>query len=97
LLLEIAVVTAAAAMLWLIPGTGLDEGFATAFGPGQGILTLARVAAWSLGVVLLVLIAKTLAIPQTMAATGLFYIQATTIAVGEIVAHWLLFRTGLPL
>lgn len=97
LLLEIVVVVAAAAVLWAWPGAPLAEGFDMAFGPEQGILTLARVAAWSLGVVLLVLLAKTLAIPQTMAATGLFYIQATTIAVGEIIAHWLLFRTGLPL
>jgi hypothetical protein len=97
LLLEIGVVVSAAALLWLWPGSGLDEGFARAFGPDQGILTIARIAAWSLGVILLVLIAKTLEIPQTMAATGLFYIQATTIAVGEIIAHWLLFRTGLPL
>ena len=47
--------------------------------------------------VLMHLIGRTLAIPQTMAATGLFYIQALVVAVGEICGHWLLFRTGLPL
>lgn len=97
LLLEIAAVIVAVSLLWIWPGSPLGTGFASAFGAEQGILTLARAAAWGLGLVLLVLIAKTLEIPQTMAATGLFYIQATTVAVGEIIAHWLLFRTGLPL
>jgi len=47
--------------------------------------------------VLFILIEKTLEIPQTMAATGLFYIAALGAAVGEIASHWLLFRTGIPL
>jgi hypothetical protein len=97
LVVEVAVVALAAVALWGWPGAPLDDGFKTAFGDAQGLLTLARAAAWSLSLVLLVLIGKTLEIPQTMAATGLFYIYATTVAVGEIIGHWLLFRTGLPL
>lgn len=96
LLLEIFVVLAGIALLCLVAGQGLSGGFSEAFGEAQGILVLARVAAWALGVLLLVLIDRTLQIPQTMAATGLFYIQATCVAVGEILAHWLLFRTQLP-
>ena len=34
---------------------------------------------------------------QTMAATGLFYLEALVVLVGQIAGHWLLFRTGLPL
>jgi hypothetical protein len=93
---EIVIVAVSATVLWGTDALVPQGAFEAAFG-AQAILVLARVAAWTLGLVLMVLIAKTLEIPQTMAATGLFYIHATTIAVGEIVGHWLLFRTGIPL
>jgi hypothetical protein len=60
-------------------------------------LVVGRIVAWVLAAILLLLIRKTLEIPQTMAATGLFYIEALVGAVGQILALWLLFRTGLPL
>ena len=60
-------------------------------------LALARVAAWALAALTLALAARALAIPHTMAATGLFYIEALAVCVGQIIAHWLLFRTGLAL
>jgi hypothetical protein len=93
---QLVVVPLAALTLWLQPSPVLDHAFAAAFG-AQLSLIIGRAATWALALVLLTLIARTLAIPQTMAATGLFYIQALTIAVGEIFSHWLLFRTGLPL
>jgi hypothetical protein len=40
---------------------------------------------------------KTLQIPQTMAATGLFYIAILTVLVGEFMSRYILFRTSLPL
>jgi hypothetical protein len=40
---------------------------------------------------------RTLAIPQTMAATGLFYVAVLTAVVGEMLGRFLLFRTSLPL
>lgn len=43
------------------------------------------------------MIGRTLAIPQTMAATGLFYIAILAVIVGEMMGRLLLFRTGLPL
>jgi hypothetical protein len=43
------------------------------------------------------LIRRTLAIPQTMAATGLFYVAVLFATVGEMVGRLVLFRTGLPL
>lgn len=94
---ELIVVPLAALALWLSPLPAWREAFATAFSERFIFLLIGRVAAWALALVLLGLIRRTLAIPQTMAATGLFYIQALTIAVGEIFGHWLLFRTGLPL
>jgi hypothetical protein len=39
---------------------------------------------------------KTLAIPQTMAATGLFYIAILGVLVGEMLGRFILFRTSLP-
>ncbi len=40
---------------------------------------------------------RTLQIPQTMAATGLFYIAILAAVVGEFLGRFILFRTSLPL
>ena len=40
---------------------------------------------------------RTLQIPQTMAATGLFYVALLAAIVGEFLGRFLLFRTSLPL
>lgn len=40
---------------------------------------------------------RTLQIPQTMAATGLFYVAVLTSVVGEFLGRFLLYRTSLPL
>jgi hypothetical protein len=40
---------------------------------------------------------RTLAIPQTMAATGLFYVAVLGSVVGEFLGRFVLFRTSLPL
>ncbi len=47
--------------------------------------------------ILAAMIWRTLQIPQTMAATGLFYIAILAVVVGELMGRYLLFRTGLPL
>jgi hypothetical protein len=56
-------------------------------------LLLGPVAALGIGY----LIHRTLAIPHTMAATGLFYIAILFVLVGEMLGRLLLFRTSLPL
>jgi hypothetical protein len=43
------------------------------------------------------LISRTLRIPQTMAATGLYYIAILFVMVGEMLGRLVLFRSGLPL
>jgi hypothetical protein len=43
------------------------------------------------------MIHRTLQIPQTMAATGLFYIAILAVMVGELLGRLILFRTSLPL
>lgn len=40
---------------------------------------------------------RTLLVPQTMAATGLFYIATLAVIVGELLGRYVLFRTSLPL
>lgn len=55
--------------------------------------TLGPLAALGLGW----MIHRTLQIPQTMAATGLFYIAILFVMVGEILGRLILFRTSLPL
>ena len=42
------------------------------------------------------LTARVLAIPQTMAATGLFYIATLAVLVGSFLGRYFTFRTGLP-
>jgi hypothetical protein len=56
-------------------------------------ITLGPLAALALGA----MIHRTLQIPQTMAATGLFYIAILFVMVGEILGRLILFRTSLPL
>ena len=43
------------------------------------------------------MIRRVLAIPQTMAATGLFYVATLAVLVGEFLGRYFTFRTGLPL
>ena len=94
---EVIAVGLAALLLWAWPGSAWDQGFAHATSARFAPLVVGRIACWALAALLLELIRRTLAIPQTMAATGLFYIEALVMTVGQIIAHWLLFRTGLPL
>ena len=47
--------------------------------------------------ILALMIRETLKIPQTMAATGLFYIAILAVMLGELMGRYLLFRTGIPL
>jgi hypothetical protein len=74
--------TAAVATLWHDHGTLL-----------AARLILGPLAALGLGW----MIHRTLQIPQTMAATGLFYIAILFVMVGELLGRLILFRTSLPL
>jgi hypothetical protein len=64
----------------------------------HGALLVARFALGPLAALVLGwMIHRTLQIPQTMAATGLFYIAILFVMVGEILGRLILFRTSLPL
>ncbi len=64
----------------------------------HGPLLTARLLVSPVGTAALAwMIWKTLQIPQTMAATGLFYIAILSTLVGELMGRFILFRTALPL
>jgi hypothetical protein len=79
-------------------GSGPGTAAVSALWNDHGQLLAARivfgpVAAFGLGI----MIHRTLQIPQTMAATGLFYIAILAVMVGELLGRLILFRTSLPL
>jgi len=63
----------------------------------RALLTLRLVLGPLASLSLAYMIWRTLQIPQTMAATGLFYIAILSAIVGEFLGRFILFRTGLPL
>ena len=90
---EIGVLAIALLALWAVSGAAVDAAVAT---HGQLLalrLLLGPVAALAMAF----LIGRVLAIPQTMAATGLFYIATLAVLVGEFLGRYFTFRTGLPL
>ena len=93
---HVAVLLLTLAILAMSSGSGADavrllwEHHAPLF---AARLLLGPVAALGIGY----LIHRTLAIPHTMAATGLFYIAILFVLVGEMLGRLLLFRTSLPL
>jgi hypothetical protein len=93
---HVVVLLATTLLLAVIPGPGADavrllwEQHAGLF---AARLILGPIAALGIGW----MIHRTLAIPQTMAATGLFYIAILFVLVGEMLGRLVLFRTSLPL
>lgn len=89
-----------AAQIGLLAATALVLAWAGGLSPlwdDYGWVILGRVAISPLGTAALAaMIWRTLLIPQTMAATGLFYIAVLGATVGELIGRYLLFRTGLP-
>jgi len=92
LLVQMAVLVAGAGYLTVVGGDSASawSGYATVF---LGRLAISPIGTTVLGL----MISRTLLIPQTMAATGLFYIAILAATVGELIGRYLLFRTGFPL
>lgn len=84
-------------LLLLIGAHASVEGLAQLLDAHRSLLTvrllLSPIAAGGLAW----MIWRTLQIPQTMAATGLFYIAILSVLVGEFMSRFILFRTSLPL
>ena len=93
---HVVVLLGTTALLAVVPGPGADavrllwEHHASLF---AARLILGPIAALGIGW----LIHRTLGIPHTMAATGLFYIAILFVLVGEMLGRLILFRTSLPL
>jgi hypothetical protein len=94
---QIGVAAASILFLWLAAGPTITPALEKLWSDHALLLglriILGPVAAYGLGW----MIARTLDVPQTMAATGLFYIALLAVVVGEILGRTILFRTSLPL
>jgi hypothetical protein len=96
LVVHVAVLATTIAAMALTPGAAADA-VATLW-RDHGMLLGARMLLGPLAALALGwMIHRTLQIPQTMAATGLFYIAILFVMVGEILGRLILFRTSLPL
>lgn len=96
LVLQVVVMAVTVGLLWVASDAGSDAVRLLVSEHGRLLaarLVLGPVAALGLGY----LIHRTLAIPQTMAATGLFYVAILAVMVGELLGRLILFRTSLPL
>jgi hypothetical protein len=97
LAVQAAVFAVVGAAFALLGSDAADVALAKLLGEHSGLLLLrlglsplaAAGIAW--------MIWKTLEIPQTMAATGLFYIAILAVLVGEMMGRFILFRTAVPL
>jgi hypothetical protein len=91
---EVAAVVAVLALLLVAgaPAAGVDP-----FTSHPELLLLRIVLGPVAALAMAAMIRRVLAIPQTMAATGLFYIATLAVLVGEMLGRYFTFRTGLPL
>jgi hypothetical protein len=97
LVVQIALILAAV-ILFLLGGHAATRAGLAQLANDHLIALLTRCAISPLGAgVLALMIRETLKIPQTMAATGLFYIAILAVMLGELMGRYLLFRTGIPL
>ncbi len=97
LVLQLATLALSLALLHVGGGSATTSALRDLWGEHRGLLWTrlglgplpALAIAW--------MIWRTLQIPQTMAATGLFYVAVLTSVVGELLGRFLLYRTSLPL
>lgn len=93
--LQVAGILLTLAVMWLT-ASGHDA-VGALLGEYRTLLTMRLVLGPFAALTIGWMIGRTLAIPQTMAATGLFYIAILSVIVGEMLGRLILFRTQLPL
>lgn len=96
LLFQVAVLLLALGLLSIAPGPGAAA-VATLWRDHRWLLASRFLLGPGAALGLAFLIHRILQIPQTMAATGLFYIAILAVMVGELLGRLILFRTSLPL
>ncbi len=96
LVLQLSIAALTLGLLWVSGGAA--GGAVQALFSSHRTLLAVRVVAGPLAALLFAfMIWRTLLVPQTMAATGLFYIATLAAIVGEMLGRFILFRTSLPL
>lgn len=84
-------------LLFAVAGQGATRTSLAQLLSDHSLALLVRCAISPIGAgILALMIRETLKIPQTMAATGLFYIAILAVLLGELMGRYLLFRTGIP-
>ncbi len=97
LVLQAALLLLNSGILQLLGATASTAELAQLFRNHASLLTVRLLLSPIAAAGLAWMIWKTLQIPQTMAATGLFYIAILSVLVGEFMSRFILFRTSLPL
>lgn len=93
-----SVLVLASVLLFSVAGHAATRASVEQLVSDHSMALLTRCAISPLGAgILALMIRETLKIPQTMAATGLFYIAILAVMLGEMMGRYLLFRTGIPL
>jgi hypothetical protein len=96
LIAQTVVFAIAGAMLMRFGSPGTASALATLADDHAGLLALRLALSPVAAAGIAWMISKTLQIPQTMAATGLFYIAILAVLVGEMLGRFVVFRTSLP-
>lgn len=94
---QLSILVLGSVLLLLLGADPTVAGLQQLFREHVQLLTIRLVVSPIGAAVLGAMIGRTLQIPQTMAATGLFYIAVLAVLVGEFLGRFILFRTGLPL
>ena len=97
LVVHLIVLLLAAFLLLAAGGEPTVSGLSRLWGMHTALLWLRLMVGPLVSLPLAYMIWRTLQIPQTMAATGLFYIAILAAVVGEFLGRFILFRTSLPL
>ena len=97
LLVHLGVIVLGAAALWLAGAEASAEALRRLWTDHKALFWLRLALGPLASLPLAYMIWRTLLIPQTMAATGLFYIATLAAVVGELLGRFILFRTSLPL
>ncbi|HEV8716825.1 MAG TPA: hypothetical protein VGX03_28905, partial [Candidatus Binatia bacterium] len=97
LIVQLSVLIFAASLFLVVGNESTRSGLSHLWIEHKALLGLRLVLGPLASLLLAYMIWRTLQIPQTMAATGLFYIAILAAVVGEFLGRFILFRTGLPL
>jgi hypothetical protein len=95
--LQVLVLAISLGLLWLAAAPAIGGAVTKLWTDHRLLLALRVILGPVSAYALSWMIGRTLAVPQTMAATGLFYIALLAVVVGEILGRTILFRTALPL